>query len=463
MSFDSTHLTQLLQNKVAEYHLPGAVVGVWQDGVYAEAAAGVSNVNTQERMTPSTAFITGSVTKVWTTTLLMTLVDEGLLDLDTPVMHYAPDIRFGADVAVARSLTLRNLVNHTSGVDCSDLFVNSREYPDGVNDYIDPISRLGKITEPDYCASYNNIGWIVLELVMRRVTGRNFHDLLLDRVIRPLGLSRTVVSLAEAVLHRLSVGSYPLPTIGAHESTPQLLFPSAWSPAGTTLMTTVADTVRFLRMHLDGGQIPSGPRLLSVASSAAMQTPTSFAPTGNDSGFGLGWQFSRGPGEMVVHHGGTSLGGRTHAIVSPADNVVFVCHVNSSDNDVIHRDILSYLLVNGVNPLASNYSVREDKVDVRPFTGTYRRCGLTVDIEESGDGFQVTSTRQLSDRQGVVIPDREVVKAGRAVPSSSNSLLTVPSRADQIPRLITFHELESSGFDIMFSGLRVLRRVSPSV
>ena len=239
-----------LSELVAKHRVPGAVVAVWQDGELITAAAGLANLNTGVPMTVDTAFLTGSITKVWATTMFMTFVEEGLLDLDVPIVSYAPGIQFGADVDVARSLTFRHLVNHSNGVDSSDLFVKTRPYPEGVEDYLGPLAQSGKLTEPGIVSSYNNAGWIIAELVLRRLTGNDFVQHLDQRVVKRLGLKRTVFSAREAMLHRTAIGSYPA-SDGTHTATTQFMYPDTWAAPGTMTITTVEDQIAFLRMHLD--------------------------------------------------------------------------------------------------------------------------------------------------------------------------------------------------------------------
>ena len=145
MALSQSDLQGELGDLVTRHRVPGAVVAVWQDGELMTAAAGVANLNTGVPITVDTAFLTGSITKVWATTMFLTLVEEGLLDLDVPIVSYAPDIQFGADLDVARSLTFRHLVNHSSGVDSSDLFVATGPYPEGVEDYRAPLAQAGKL------------------------------------------------------------------------------------------------------------------------------------------------------------------------------------------------------------------------------------------------------------------------------------------------------------------------------
>src|SRR3712207_8066117 len=100
---------------MADKKVPGAVLGVLDGDEVAVYAAGLTNKNTGIDVTPDTLFQIGSITKVWTATLVMMLVDEGVLDLDEPVVTYLPELRF-ADADVTARVTLRHLLSHSSGI-----------------------------------------------------------------------------------------------------------------------------------------------------------------------------------------------------------------------------------------------------------------------------------------------------------------------------------------------------------
>src|SRR5689334_6096773 len=99
---------------VEKYGVPGAAVAVLKDGEVIDDAAGILNKATGVEATPDSLFQIGSITKLWTATLVMQLVDEGKVDLDAPVRTYLPEFRIG-DEAAARAITVRMLLTHTSG------------------------------------------------------------------------------------------------------------------------------------------------------------------------------------------------------------------------------------------------------------------------------------------------------------------------------------------------------------
>jgi CubicO group peptidase (beta-lactamase class C family) len=462
MSVSQPDLQDQLAGLVAKHRVPGAVAAVWQDGELITAAAGVANLNTGEPMTVDTAFLTGSITKVWATTMFMTFVEEGLLDLDVPIVSYAPDIQFGADLDAARSLTFRHLVNHSSGVDSSDLFVPTRPFPEGVEDYLGPLAQAGKLTEPGLVSSYNNAGWIIAELVLRRLTGKNFVQHLDQRVVQRLGLKRTVFSAREAMLHRTAIGSYPA-SDGTPAPTTQFMYPDTWAAPGTMTITTVEDTIAFLRMHLADGVLPDGTRLLSHESIQAMQTPTSPDPTGPDSGFGLGWMYNQHGGTRTFSHGGGSLGGVAHAQISPEDNFAMTSFVNSSVGRPVHDALVRLVLPSRPSPLATPTGEIRRDAPLDAFTGKFSRATTRTQITRDAepDHVLVQVTEVPEELVGVLIGLEGTVSEFRAAPISDNTLVSVGELLGG-PQALSFHEKTDGAFQLMYTGHRLARRVTPA-
>jgi CubicO group peptidase (beta-lactamase class C family) len=458
MSLTQSALQGQLGELVAKHRVPGAVVAVWQDGELITAAAGLANLNTGVPMTVDTAYLTGSITKVWATTLFMTFVEEGLLDLDVPIVSYAPDIQFGADADVARSLTFRHLVNHSSGVDSSDLFVESRPYPEGAEDYLGPLALAGKLTEPGIVSSYNNAGWIIAELVLRRLTGKNFVQHLQQRVVERLGLLRTVFSAREAMLYRTAIGSFPA-SDGTPEPTTQFMYPDSWAAAGTMTITTVEDTIAFLRMHLADGVLPDGTRLLSHESIQAMQTPTSPYPTGPDSGLGLGWMYNQHGGARIFFHGGGSLGGVAHAQISPEDNFAMVAFVNSHMGGPLHDDLVRLALPSRPSPLATPTGEIRRDVPLDAFVGKFSRATMRTQITRDSDHLLVQLTGVPEELVGARTELQGMVTEFRAAPISENTLVSCGELLGG-PQAFTFHEETDGAFQLMYTGHRLARRVA---
>lgn len=461
MPLDDSQLQAWLDDLAAKHRVPGVVCAIWDAGRVSTAATGIANLNTGVPMTVDTAYLTGSITKVVLSTIIMTVVEEGLLDLDSPLVSYAPDVQFGADVDVAQSLTLRNVMNHSSGVDTADLFAPARPYPDGIYDYLAPMAQAAKLTDPGIVSSYNNIGWIGAEMVLRNVTGQTFHELVRHRIIEPLGMTRTVTSVSEAILNRVAVGSF-LMAGGEHRPTSQFMYPDSWAAPGTTPITTVRDTLAFLLMHLRGGVSADGVPLLTLASVEAMQTPTSPDPTGPGSGFGLGWRYVEGGGRRIFSHGGGSPGGTAHALISPADDFAMVAFVNSDVGmTTVHRDLIDLALPHGPSPLAAPAGTARDDVDLRPFVGRYRRAGEVLDIAVDDARLSVRIAPVEDEMVGAMATKSDVPEFG-VVPTGESSLLPADERFPGGVTELTFYEPGPAGYGLVYFGGRLSRRITGS-
>src|SRR3954447_17127705 len=149
-----TWLQDQLATLLAEHEVPGAAVGVLLDGTVIDHAAGVLSKSTGVDTTADSVFQIGSITKVWTTTLIMQLVDEGKLDIDQPVRRYLPEFAI-ADATAAETITVRQLMCHIAGFE-GDLFTDTGRGDDYVEKYVATLATTTQLFPPGEMFSYNN-------------------------------------------------------------------------------------------------------------------------------------------------------------------------------------------------------------------------------------------------------------------------------------------------------------------
>jgi hypothetical protein len=140
---DANALDQLLGESIARHAVPGAVVGVLQGSTLTEAAAGVTNLATGAAVERDTLFLIGSISKLWTTTLVMQLVDSGTVELDAPVRRYLPHLEL-SDRAALDAVTVRHLLSHTSGID-EDLTLYDGREDACVERYVERVGELPQL------------------------------------------------------------------------------------------------------------------------------------------------------------------------------------------------------------------------------------------------------------------------------------------------------------------------------
>jgi hypothetical protein len=153
-------ITEQLPALVARYKVPGAAIGVYRGGEVFDFAVGVLSRATTVEATADSVFQVGSITKTWTASLIMQLADEGLLDVDQPVVAYLPDFDL-ADSAAAKAMTVRQLLSHTAGFE-GDIFTDTGTNDDAVEKYVATLTTDSQLFAPGEMFSYNNAGFVVL-------------------------------------------------------------------------------------------------------------------------------------------------------------------------------------------------------------------------------------------------------------------------------------------------------------
>jgi D-alanyl-D-alanine carboxypeptidase len=169
--------------------VPGAVAVARGPGGRVEAAAGFADLRTGEALTVDHRFRIGSVTKIFVAALVLQLVAEGLLDLD------------GDAAPFAEGITIRQLLNHTSGLpdfvdDVVSFFEPYRRDPDrrwelGARDELRLVMEKSRLFPPGEGWSYQGSNYIVLRLIIEQTTRKTLRDALQERILAPLALERT--------------------------------------------------------------------------------------------------------------------------------------------------------------------------------------------------------------------------------------------------------------------------------
>src|SRR5207244_13062374 len=236
-------LAALLQRR----GVPRAAAGIRSRGEVREAAAGVLNVETGIEVTTDSVFQYGSIGKTWTATVVMQLVDEGLLDLDAPIVDVLPEFKV-ADPDVTRQVTMRHLLAHTSGID-GDHFVDTGRGDDALERYVETCAELQQTHALGATMSYCNAGYVVAGRVIEVLTGKVWDAAMKERLFDPMGLTRTVTLPEEALRFRAAFGHIVEPNEPV-QLAPAWHLPRGLGPAGV-ISSTAADLLSFARMHLE--------------------------------------------------------------------------------------------------------------------------------------------------------------------------------------------------------------------
>jgi CubicO group peptidase (beta-lactamase class C family) len=386
----SGHWAARLRELAAEEDVQGATLGVWADEQESVAAHGVLNAATGVSATPEALFQIGSITKLWTATMIMQLIDEGRLSLDTTVAEVLPGVRLGREDASA-GVTIAHLLTHTSGID-GDNFADTGRGADCLERYAAGLADAARVFPPGAAYSYCNAGFVVLGRVIEVLDGREWDASLRERLVGPLGLTQTVTLPEEAILHRVAAGHREHP----HQDQPVSVWglPRSVGPAG--LITASAhDVLTFARLHLDGGVTADGTRLLSQASVSAMRQPRAQIPTlGRDEAIGLGWRLHHWNGRRIAGHDGGTIGQTAYLRIDTESRVAACLLTNSPDTRSLFERLFSEVFgcYAGVSvPAGPQPAPEPADLDLERHAGRYERTSRRYDVSVRDGRLHVIS------------------------------------------------------------------------
>jgi CubicO group peptidase (beta-lactamase class C family) len=395
VTLDAQHWQERLGKLAAEHGVVGASLAVELDGERLEAATGVLNMRSGQPATPDSVFQIGSISKVWTATLIMQLVDEGLLDLDAPVVTYLPDFRV-ADAEVTRTVTTRQLLTHTSGID-GDFFQDTGRGDDALEKYVGAMADLKQNHPQGATMSYCNSGYSVLGRIIEVLRGTTWDAALREHLLTPLGLETAGTLPEEALLYAAATGHVQQPEMPQPVVTPQWgIFRSA-GPAGL-IHCPARDVLVFARMHLDDGVGPDGKRVLSAESARAMREPQIEVPDRwlLGSHWGLGWILMTWDGQQVYGHDGATLGQGAFLRVLPERKLAVSLCCNGGRGmrelfEALYAELFQQLV--GVQMPARPEPTGDTVGNAERFAGRYARESVQMDVEDAGNGkLQLTVT-----------------------------------------------------------------------
>jgi len=317
----------VLRTEMQRQKVPGVALGIVRKGqVIAAKGYGDANVELSVPVTAETIFQSGSVGKQFTSTAVMLQVQDGKLALDDSITKYFTDA-----APRWRPITVRNLLTHTSGI--PDYETEGANLGNGVQivdyrrDYTE--EEMTKIAygmplkfAPGSRWSYSNTGYVLLGILIHKVSGRFYGDVLRDRIFTPLGMKTArIISEADIVPHRAA--GYRI--VKGELKNQEWVSPSLDSTADGSLYLSMLDFIawdRGLRAHA----------VLEPQSWAQIYTPV-ILTSGKTYPYGFGWEVGESKGGPWYHHGGSWQGFKTYISRYLADDLTIVVLTNLADAD----------------------------------------------------------------------------------------------------------------------------------
>ncbi len=300
---------------LAESHAPSAAFAVIRGSdTLAYGAHGLANVDAWRAPTASTIYEIGSITKQFTSSAIMKLVEQGRVKLDDDLSKYVPQFPLHG-----KSVSIHQLLNHTSGIHS---YTSSPDWAKTWNDVLSPDAVVNFVANdtfdfaPGSAYRYNNTGYVLLGMVIEKASGQKYAKYLDEQFFKPLGLRQTSYCPSKTSDPAFALG-YSKGTNGAIRA--QFLDLSHPFAAGA-LCSTVGEYVKWQRALADG-------RIVSPASYALMSTADTLN-SGKKINYGFGLVPGMFNGHKTVSHTGGIPGFATAETYVPDDSLSIVVFTN---------------------------------------------------------------------------------------------------------------------------------------
>ena len=317
-------LTAAVEHTLRVYRVPSVSLALVKgDQTVWVQAFGFQNLAKSVPADTETAYSTGSTFKVVVATALMQLVDEGKLELDAPLSQYLKKLTIPSDFEKETPLTLRHVLSHRGGlVPYGAQIVNvwKREVPTPVEELLK--KRLKVTTKPGEKFGYSNLGYTLGGYLLGQVRETTFDAAVRNRLLDPLGMTRTVFEPTPAIVENLAVpyeNAAGDKVVATHRTRLDVY------PAGD-VYSTPSDMARFVALHLNNGKV--GDKQVVSAASVSMMRQLQFAKKDERTGQGLGWMIGSFRGRPLLWHNGAVPGFFSYIAAEPQKKLGVVLFCN---------------------------------------------------------------------------------------------------------------------------------------
>jgi CubicO group peptidase (beta-lactamase class C family) len=293
-----TFLDGIVPLQLDREDVAGATVAIVKDGKQLFTKGyGYADVEHKQPVTAETLFRPGSVSKLFTWTAVMQLVEQGKLDLGKDVNEY---LDFKIPEAFGQPISLKNILTHTAGFEeqLKDLFTANKRSPN-LGDYLK--THIPKrIFAPGTTPAYSNYGAMLAGYVVERVSGQPFNDYIQQNIFKPLGMNHsTFAQPLPPELAPLMSNGYVLASDEQKEFETIGAFPAG------SLTSSAADMSKFMLAHLQDGRLGTAQILKPETARLMHSRAFGLDPAANAMAYGF-YEESRN-GQRIIGHGGDTI------------------------------------------------------------------------------------------------------------------------------------------------------------
>ena len=390
-------IAALVQAQMTELAVPGVAIGILDDGRVTTRAFGITNVDHPLPVTDDTLFQIGSISKTFTGTAIMRLVEQGKIELSAPIQRYLPAFRVKDAGASARA-TVQDTLTHMGGWE-GDFFADPSSGDDALERQVEGMATLEQTARPGEMWGYNNAGFYAAGRIIEVVTKQPFEKTLKALVLDPLGLEHAYFFPADVMTRRFVVGH------AATKNVPRVIgpwpVPRAANAAGG-ITTNVATMLKYAAFHMGDGTSADGTRVLSQASLQKMRSAI-VSKAGSDLSMGLTWHLGKAGSLEFAEHGGGTNGQISHLRLVPGRRFAIAIVTNAGgggnlNTNVVRAVMAEYLSVAEALP----ERVTMTGASLQEYAGTYRRQFADITVSVDGDVLKLETQPKMPGLDGKV-------------------------------------------------------------
>lgn len=326
-------ITEVRQGMAIE-SIPGMSLAVVYKGEnIVQTGYGITDVDNPYLVNDQTVFRLASLSKGFAPVLVGTLVDEGLMDWDDPVIKYLPDFKLNK-AAATRDLTIRNLLSHTTGLPrhaYSNLLNSSVPY----RKIVPKLAGVKLPHRPGTIYNYQNVAYSLISDVVEKITGIPYDSLLAERVFKPLEMDNASVGFEKM----MATPRFAYPHVRSSKGYSRLEFRNKWYDVGPAagVNASAGDLSKWLQLMMGYRPDIISPESLAeitrkqIGVSPKEGVMRAWSPM-DDSGYGLGWRIVKKDGHEIIFHGGFVNGYRAEIGFCPEEKIGVVLLSNGANS-----------------------------------------------------------------------------------------------------------------------------------
>ncbi|MCH9650621.1 MAG: beta-lactamase family protein [Deltaproteobacteria bacterium] len=319
-----------IEEQMTHQALPGLALGVvYEDQLVWAKGYGYADLESRSPVTPETLFRIGSITKLFTSTAILQLRDQGKLHLDDPLVRHLPWFSVESPFENTVPITLRHLLTHTSGLprEAAIPYWTSHIFP-APEELRRVVPTQRAVYPPETQYKYSNLGMALLGEVVARVSGMPYQEYVSEQIFRPLDMEDSTVSPSPEHHGRMVTAYRRQQPDGGRGVF--AYYDTAGLASAANIVSSVGDLARFAALHLVGAGRADGAPVVKLSTLREMQRPH-WVNSRWSGGRGLGFGLSHRQGKTVVSHGGWVGGNRSHLLLVPKEKLGVIAMTNADD------------------------------------------------------------------------------------------------------------------------------------